>query len=315
MRIKTFYADSMSKCLAKLRDELGNEAIIVSSRETQSGVEIIAALEQSAQENVSIAKKLEDLLQWHGVSQDIQTYLFNATGYIKDTSLSDAMLSLLNNMNFGADCDFSPGEVISLIGPPGVGKSVVIARIAASLLLRGVKCQIIATDRHRAGSIEQLQAYSDALEVDLSIIENPLLLRKMLNQRTHDKVILVDTPGTNPFVDNELNHLHTIVNACSSKPALVLFADMHPEDIVMLTQAYGDLSPRFVIFTGLDFAYRLGHLLNLTNQTGLKIAGFAQGREIGNLLIPSSSSNLANLMVNRYEEYNKIYQHNKEKTL
>ena len=47
MRIKTYTADNMVEAMALVRDELGDDAIIISMRDVPEGVEVAAALEET----------------------------------------------------------------------------------------------------------------------------------------------------------------------------------------------------------------------------------------------------------------------------
>ncbi len=57
---------------------------------------------------------------------------------------------------------------IMLVGPPGVGKTLTIARLAAQIAIQKHKLAVITTDNKRAGGVRQLQAFTDILELELS---------------------------------------------------------------------------------------------------------------------------------------------------
>ena len=48
MRLRLFLARNMTEAMAQIREELGEEAVILESRRTARGVEVTAALEPAA---------------------------------------------------------------------------------------------------------------------------------------------------------------------------------------------------------------------------------------------------------------------------
>ena len=54
-----------------------------------------------------------------------------------------------------------------LVGLPGAGKTVTTAKLATKAVMSGAKINVITTDRVRAGGVQQLEAFTDILKLDL----------------------------------------------------------------------------------------------------------------------------------------------------
>lgn len=59
-----------------------------------------------------------------------------------------------------------------LIGPPGAGKTLTIAKLATRSTPSGRKVGVITTDTARAGGIDQLAAFTKLLKLKLLAVED-----------------------------------------------------------------------------------------------------------------------------------------------
>ena len=60
-----------------------------------------------------------------------------------------------------------------LLGPPGAGKTLTAAKLAARLCLAGHRPMVITADGRRAGAVEQLAAFTRLLDLDLMVAPHP----------------------------------------------------------------------------------------------------------------------------------------------
>ncbi len=82
-----------------------------------------------------------------------------------------------------------------LIGPPGIGKTLTIARIAAKLTMDKQSLLVITTDNKRAGGIEQLQAFTNILGHPLKVAPSRAALAQYLKSAKKQTHVLIDTAG------------------------------------------------------------------------------------------------------------------------
>src|SRR6185295_14915354 len=69
----------------------------------------------------------------------------------------------------GNDAEYERCEVF--VGPPGVGKTTTIAKIAAQeRLVRNRALNLVAADSFRAGAVEQLRGYAEILSVPFRVV-------------------------------------------------------------------------------------------------------------------------------------------------
>ncbi|NJN06424.1 MAG: hypothetical protein HC814_08735 [Rhodobacteraceae bacterium] len=88
---------------------------------------------------------------------------------------------------------------LMLVGPPGAGKTIATAKLATRARRAGHRPLVITTDTRRAGGVEQLQAFTRILGLELATATSPTTLAEAAG--TADAGVLIDTAGTNPFGD------------------------------------------------------------------------------------------------------------------
>ncbi|MGD1934636.1 MAG: AAA family ATPase [Candidatus Phaeomarinobacter sp.] len=221
MRLRRFKAPTMREAMARVRDELGDRAIIVSSEELASGgVEVTAVNErrsdarQADDANFSpvrdqlelrlkarlrgeakatqisnapalglTATDLATILNDHRVPEALAERLLQAAN-THDSNAAEGALA----HSLGIALDFQPigaqlpGSLM-LIGTPGSGKTVTAAKLAARAVLAGQQVDIITADAVRSGALAQSKAYADVLNQDVAEVRGADELALMLDTR------------------------------------------------------------------------------------------------------------------------------------
>ncbi len=214
MRLKTFDAESMNEAMRQLREAFGDDAIIVSTQRTNggAGVRITAALDTSEDVislpnvlNLSTPQSVEDTvseaLDAHGTPRPVVDRLLHA---VRGGKRNDARLALADalTVSFGFEplpVDAVGDRPIALVGPPGAGKTITIAKLAARAALADKPVKVITTDGFRAGGVDQLVAFTKLLEIDLHKALSMSDLRRTAKPDRDGELVLVDTAGVNPF--------------------------------------------------------------------------------------------------------------------
>ena len=143
-----------------------------------------------------------------------------------------------------------------LIGSPGSGKTVTVAKLAARAVLNGAEAATITTDTRRAGAVEQLEAFTRLLKIELRAPRDAKTLATDIAALGAKDCLFIDSPGCNPFSDADIKHLEHLVEVTKSEPILVLAAGGDPEPPAAAAmasfgetddrhQAGRDPSPRF----------------------------------------------------------------------
>ena len=74
-------------------------------------------------------------------------------------------------------------QPLLLVGPPGAGKTLTVARLATRLVMAGITPMVITADGKRAGATEQLAAFTRLLGISLIVASHPVTLGRALTRR------------------------------------------------------------------------------------------------------------------------------------
>ncbi|MEM1347302.1 MAG: hypothetical protein AAGI01_02015 [Myxococcota bacterium] len=187
-----------------------------------------------------------------------------------------------------------------LIGPSGVGKTTLVAKLAAHARYGADRnVGLVCADAYRIGGHFQLETYAELLDVPLVRASSRGDLRAALEHLHGCDMVLVDTTSHNPwdplpedkalpvaafdelaqeFVGRVHIHVHH-----------VLAANAHPEDQLQFIARSGAESSDSVIFTKIDEARHLGAILSVVRACGLPVSVLSNGRAVpGDLVCPES---------------------------
>lgn len=235
MRLKLYRASGMSQAMARVRAELGEDALILASRRVGDGVEVTAALEPD--EPPAADPALLAALEYHGLPASFQP-----------TNLTFAPLPLND-------------QPLLFVGPPGAGKTLTVARLATRLVMAGTKPMVITADGGRAGATEELAAFTKLLGINLVVACHPVTLGRALSHRS-DAPTLIDTTGRDAFDPAQLEELSALAATADAAMVLVLPAGLDAAEAADVAQAFAGIGTRLLVATRLDLAHRLGGILS-----------------------------------------------------
>jgi flagellar biosynthesis protein FlhF len=275
MRLKTFDAPSMTEAMRQLRGAFGDDAVIVSTQRTNggSGVRVTAAQdtpdEVIALPNVlnlaappAVEDAVEEALEAHGTPRQVIERL---VGTVADGPRHGPCEALANALT--ADFGFDPlaetgvSVPIALVGMPGAGKTITIAKLAARAALADRPVRVVTTDGFRAGGVDQLSAFTKLLEIELHKAISMDELKRVAKAGVDGELVLVDTAGVNPFNRDEVGQTAEMVDAIGAEPILTLSAGGDPSDALEIGQVFGSIGAKRMIVTRLDAARRLGAIV------------------------------------------------------
>ena len=315
MRLKTFNARTMSEAMKMVRDHLGEDAIIVSTQrgEGGKGVRLTAALDgadpefDGSPEPVShkpAAKKrdtveyLSDALSRHGAPPNLAERMLRSATTL---GIDDPILALAGALDdvfsFQPLNDAKPQKPIMLIGPPGQGKTLTVAKIAARAAMARRPFQLITTDTERAGGYEQLQVFGKALRADALRIDTSQRLKETLAGIRKDTLSVIDTAGRNPFSPDDMAILRPFVQSAQADTCLVMAAGSDPLEAAEVARAFAEFGASRLIITRLDLARRLGSLLVAAEAGRLKLADASVTSSVVDGLNPLNPVAMARLLL------------------
>lgn len=316
MRLKSYTAPSMAEAMTMLRRELGEDAIIVSTQRANGGkgVRITAALEIAEAEDAvgdmfadapesSATEQVRAALEEHGVPPRLLERLTNAA---RMTELADPTLACAAALEAGFA--FAPlpetaaPRPFMLVGPPGAGKTMAIAKLAARSVIQRRQVGVITADSYRAGAVEQLSAFTRILEIDLKRARGPEALRRSIDAlRQQCEVIFVDSPGANPFRPSDVEFLAALAEAADVEPILVLAAGGDAIEAAEIAEAFGGAGATRLLPTRLDMTRRLGAIMAAADAAQLMFCDCSASPHVANGVTPLSAVSMARLIVPRSE--------------
>lgn len=328
MRLKTFQAETMGEAMDLVRQSLGDEAIIVSTytHRNGAGVEITAAIEQQSdddfatpeaqalrygqgngrlfvpeeefapQDQDQLAELLLGALSWHGVPGRIAERLTHAALRV---GLDDAVGALAEALDEtyrfpGLSTDNRP---LILIGPPGAGKTVVAAKLAARCVMERRPVQVISCDASRAAAGEQLAALCRVMSAPFMEAADARELRQLLASVPDSAKLVVDTAGINLHDAHERKALKALIQASGAEPVAVLAAGTDAMEAGELAAQAVALGARRYVPTRLDAARRLGMLIAAADLGGLAFADASASAFIGKGFERCDALNLAHRLL------------------
>ncbi len=312
MRLKSYTAPSMAEAMHLLRQELGDDAIIVSTQRAAGGkgVRITAALEPSDVEDAisemlaeanrtPAAEVVREALSEHGIPPRLMERLVNAvhTGGVDDPQMACAA-ALEAGFTFAPLPDHGAPRPFMLVGPPGNGKSMAVAKLAARSALKSRRVGIISADNVRAGATAQLTAFTRILQIELLTARGPDSLQQAVAdcQARYD-IVFIDSPGLNPFKQSDLEYLTALIEAANVEPILVLAAGADPAEAAEVGEAFGSVGATRLLATRLDTTRRLGSIMAAADAAPLMFCDVSASPHVVNGVTPINAGIMARMLL------------------
>lgn len=385
MKIRRYLAKDMRQALNQVRDAQGPDAVILSSRRTEDGVEVVAAMDfeaetvvneharnadapvarqahaeyatpatpgefanrmqtvmqastatQAAHANPSAAKSnYEELHEEPGhVGSELRTLrrLMESqlailawndltrraplqTGLLKELTqlgLSQplaveivaqvpphlewheaqrmALALIAKRINVQGERWLEQGGMVAFVGPTGVGKSTLVAKLAARWVLHHGPRELvlISADAARIGAHDQMQNLGRLLGVPAYTIDQITELGPLLNSVEQCRLVLIDTAG---FSQRDQRLAAELALLATSHPrletALVLSASAQAGMLEEAMLRFTSAAPKSCVFTKVDEATSLGGSLSALARHGLPLAYISEGQRIPEDLMPA----------------------------
>ncbi len=312
MRLKTFSAPTMATAMDLVRKEMGDDAIIVSTQPGMDGrgARVTAALEEPHFDEPavrewpgdgltaeSVGDEIQHALAYHGVPVSLADRLSRTARAFEADGSVMALAGALDAMfSFAPLARKAAARPLMLVGPPGVGKTIAIAKLATNARRTARPVAVITTDTRRAGGVEQLQAFTRILGIELITADSAAALVDAV-AAARGAPVLIDTAGTNPFSDVEMESLNELVQAVQAEPVVVLPAGMDPMEAAETACRFNILGPHRLLATRLDLSRRLGGVLAAAEVSALAFSEVSISPHVADGLTPINPVSLARLLL------------------
>lgn len=325
MRIRTFNAKSMHEAMTLVRNELGEDAIIIQSEENKGNVRVVAAVEAAPEphanmsapevpdiEKTPVAVESEEpapstadydtaevraVLSHHSLPFETAERLGQAALGVDAASLSSAFSVALETMIRFDPLTDAHDRPIMLVGPPGAGKTVSTAKLTADALMNDRKVCLVSTDTVKAAGVHQLDHFAQLMKQTVATAASPQELTSVIAKAPADtNLTLIDTQGTNPFDMGELETLLALIKAVDAEPVLVLPAGLDALDAQEIAGVFGKMGCTRFIATRLDAARRYAGILMAARPGYLSLAAISRSPYVADGLEAANPLGFARLL-------------------
>jgi flagellar biosynthesis protein FlhF len=351
MKLRRYLAKDMRQALRQVREEQGPDAVILSSRKTSDGVEVVAAMdfdadapvetsvvqsrvqatppqisngadfagamEQASRGNEKdsdvVGEELKTLrrmletqvatLAWNdlarrapvqtellkdltqlGISQDLAAELVAQLPTRYELAEAQRMgLALLSRRIAVLDERWlERGGRVAFVGPTGVGKTTMLAKLAAHWVLRhGPRgLALISTDSVRIGAQDQIQTLGRLLGSPAIALDGAADLSATLVHLTDRKLILIDTAGLGQRDASLSTELGYLAATPGIESTLVLAASAQAGALEETVTRFAVAQPQSCLLTKVDEAASLGGSISTLIRAQLPLVYTSEGQRI-----------------------------------
>ena len=307
MRLKSFHGATISEAMRQVRDAFGDDAIIVATRDDDmGGVRVTAAIDEptgpveiltDSDNGEDIIEHVSDALFRHGVHAGLaEKLLATATNFAEDDPVIALAAGFDAHIPFRAVTENQQRPIV-LIGPPGSGKTLSVAKLATAAKMKDKPVAVITTDLVRAGGVEQLSAFANVLKIRLLEIEEAQTAADTVAELAHNNIVLVDTTGCNPYDPAARDELQNLVRKINGDIVLVMPCGLDTEDGIELAQTFRQLGATQLLLTRADVARRFGSTLNIAGASGLALANMSHSSNVATPLMILNPITLARFLL------------------
>jgi flagellar biosynthesis protein FlhF len=174
------------------------------------------------------------------------------------------------------------GRIAAFIGPPGVGKTTTIAKLAAiHALKKKRRIALLTMDNFRIAATEQLRIYGKIVGIPVDAAKTPEELGSLIREHSDKDLILIDTAGRGP---EDKEHFKRLRQLADIEPAikfnLVLNSQIRDDALAGAVRAYDEVPVDSLTFTKLDEGSVYGPIFNTMMQTGKPVAYTTSGQRV-----------------------------------
>ncbi|MEK6531047.1 MAG: flagellar biosynthesis protein FlhF [Deltaproteobacteria bacterium] len=218
---------------------------------------------------------------------------------IKDLSYVRSCVRDRVNEKLSVADPLSGRSIVAFIGPPGVGKTTTIAKLAAlQAVKRRKKIALFTMDTYRIAAAEQMKLYGRIMGVPVEVLRGAGDFQLLLKAHDDKDTVFIDTAGRT-IKDNA--HLKDLGELSRLNPKirfnLVLNAQGRDECLYDNLRGFSPLPIDSLVFTHLDEASRRGSVLNAAILARKPVSYLSTGQGVPDDIEPATKERLINFML------------------
>ncbi len=250
MRVERYAGRTVAETLRRLRTDLGEDALVLRTVSTASGVEIVAA-RPGELERFERSLKARAPAGPSGRRARVVA-LVGPTGSGKTTTVAKLAL------HAGA--------------------------------FAGARVGLVSLDTYKIGAFDQIQTYADLADLPLEVLAEPDEVDGAMSRLGRCDVILIDCPGRTPnAAPGERSWRRTLARLRPDEVHLVVPASMRFHLAGAVRAQYEELLPTHVLLTKLDEVPGEAGVAQLADRFGLPARWVADGQSVPDDLHPAPS--------------------------
>jgi flagellar biosynthesis protein FlhF len=320
MKLKSYFSGTVEAAMELARKELGDEALLVHARPATPETRHLGAYEvvfgsngPAAPQRLAMAPMAEvsnpdhmrnDLAEMKREIERLSKCLTGARTFAQPAKEESGLCTRLianeldpmmaHAVSRGAslgeffEVDATLGRrganraVVALVGPPGVGKTTTLIKLAARYGLASRKpAQILSGDVFRIAAADQLRSLAAILGIGCDVVETPVAMAQAIEEHRHKDFVFIDTPGLGrDDMEDGTDLARLIATHPEIDTHLVLSASMKPADMARVIERYEIFQPKKLLFTRIDETASFGPIINEASRRERPVSFLAAGQQI-----------------------------------
>jgi flagellar biosynthesis protein FlhF len=320
MRTRIFKGESLPAVLLQVREECGEDVVIITTRERgyrQVEIEVgLVSAKRANQEtlpaeqpslallaDLSVENDIFGALSAQGVSADIQLFCEQNLPN-KGDAVEKLAKALSKVVVFDGKVPFASRCVV-VMGPPQGGKTTAIVKLAARLQEALVcKIGIVSAESGSKEHNDRLAAYAELLDIPMEMVDSALdasaRIPAAVSRLEACDLIFIDTPGVDVRDADGWSDLSALLEQCRDmEKLLVLPASQDAVTLRLQAQRYDGLGATRMVLSKIDENGLLGAILNVAHECEIPVGFISAGDRIPQDIEPASARRIAALLLRR----------------
>ena len=228
-----------------------------------------------------VLRKLVALGLTPGVARHIAYRIQEDLGHRKAWYRALAMFA--RQVPIAGDTILTNGGVVALVGPAGVGKTTLIAKLAVQYAARHGResVALITTDSQRFGAFDQLKNLGSVLKIPVRAVGSEQELQAALDGFLEKPLVLIDSAGLSYRDERLAENLKMIKSSTPMlKAYMVLSATVQADALQQMIEAFKPINPCGCMITKVDESASLGPVLSAIVEHKLPVTYYSEGQNI-----------------------------------
>lgn len=245
-------------------------------------------LSRRAPIQVELLKQLTALGLAHDLATEVVTQLPSKMELAEAQRMALALVA--RRIEVAQEPWIETGGVVAMVGPTGVGKTTLVAKLAARWVMRhGARdIALVSADAVRIGAQEQIHTLGRLLGAPAYVVEGINELPALLESLGQRRLVLIDTAGLSPRDARLGEELAALAEASPRmQTTLVLSAAAQAGAIEEAVERFAPARPASCVLTKLDEATSMGGAVSMLIRSQLPVAYVSDGQRIPEDLLPA----------------------------